>query len=273
MKSIHAIAFGLAAALVVPSAFAQGTQGTTSTEDETVDPSTGTTTPTGQTSSEQTTTTETETTIETESTNTESAPIAPSSPQTSPQTGPGYMGAPAVTTTTTPTDDVGLREIEPTPEPIRVKRGLGINAFGAFGTRDSADKGFGGRVEYVFPLGLSLGASYTVHIEDSHRTAVRPLLAEVGWGFPVGVRGLELRPIFAIGYGFANTNRSPDTDVLPGANQDVNVNANLQGLDIAPSAKVSYLAGPLEVYTMPRYHIFRNGNNWFGVEVGAGARF
>lgn len=266
MKSIHAISLGLAAALVVPSALAQQSEQAQKAQDEETAPAS-----TEQTTTEKTTT-ETEVETETEST------TSPMTTETQPGYGtpsaqPGYTTAPAVTTTTTTTDDVMLREVEPTEPGLKVKRGLGINAFGAFGTRDSADKGFGGRVEYIFPLGLSLGASYTVHIEDGSRTAVRPLLGEIGWAFPVGVKGLELRPIFAIGYGFANTNRNPDTDVLPGANSNVNVNANLQGLDIAPSAKISYLAGPLEVFTMPRYHIFRNGNNWFGVEVGAGARF
>ena len=84
---------------------------------------------------------------------------------------------------------------------------------------------------------------------------------------------LELRPMVGIGYAFISAdtagdiNRPSNTQVTTATGT-----AAASGIDIAPGAKFSYVARALEVYTLPKYH-FISGNNFFGVEVGAGARF
>lgn len=186
--------------------------------------------------------------------------------------GPAYTtGAASTTTTTTVRDDDWSRGRTREPERAHVRPGLGVNVFGAAGTKDTAALGLGGRIEFVLPFGLALGGSYTQNF-NSDRTSVRPLLGEIGVAFPV-VDHLEVRPMVGLGYAFTNTSSSGDS-TNPGANQSATASATVStsGFDVAPGAKISYVGSGLEVFTMPKYH-FISGNNFFGVELGAGARF
>jgi hypothetical protein len=259
MKSIHAFAFGLAATCVVPFAQAQTTtQGATgSTEDTTTAPMTAPTT-TETTGSGATGTSETWGTT-----------TSPTYGPTYGTTAPGYTA----TTTTSTTRDVGAMGEAEDRDERKVRRGLGLNAFGQLGTRGAAMYGAGARIEYVLPMGLSLGGSYQVSWAGDDRTTVRPLLGEVGWTFPI-VRNFEVRPMVGIGYAFASANADTAGDGF-GNDADASAAASVttSGLDVAPGAKISFLPGGVfEVYTLPKYH-FITGRNFVGVELGAGARF
>lgn len=148
----------------------------------------------------------------------------------------------------------------------RLQPGFGLNVFGAAGSKDAAAWGLGGRLELVLPFGLTVGGSYQ---QSFNRTAdeatVRPLLGEVGVAIPVA-RHVEVRPMVGLGYAFVSgTSTNPSTVPVAAA-----------GLDVAPGAKLSFLTGSddaaFEVYTLPKYH-FITGSNFFGMELGAGARF
>ncbi|MBI2391634.1 MAG: hypothetical protein HYV09_18745 [Deltaproteobacteria bacterium] len=185
--------------------------------------------------------------------------------------GPVYTTPPPTTTTTTTTTDYVVSDAERERAGRRVRSGVGLNVFGAAGARDDARIGVGGRVEFVMPFGLALGGSYTLHWNsEPDRTAVRPLLGEIGWAIPV-VNHLEVRPMVGLGYAFAAGNTSRRNDD-PRADNSATVTAFGGGFDVAPGAKVSYVARGFEVYTLPKYH-FITGNNFLGVELGAGARF
>ena len=120
------------------------------------------------------------------------------------------------------------------------------------------------------PFGLAFGGSYSVHYEtEGNRTLVRPLLGEIGWAFAV-VKHLEIRPMVGLGWAFASGQRESFTNEN---GQNVTArSAVTDGFDIAPGAKVSYVARAIEIYTMPKYH-FITGNNFAAIELGAGARF
>ncbi|MGZ3453290.1 MAG: hypothetical protein ACXWUG_17000 [Polyangiales bacterium] len=154
-------------------------------------------------------------------------------------------------------------------EHAHVRRGLGINAIGSVGFREDARWGLGGRVEYVFPFGLSLGGSYQVHwVSEGDTTEVRPLLGEIGWAF-APVNHLEIRPIVGLGWAFVASERSTFTN---DAGQTVTGRATVgEGFDFAPGAKISFVAGMLEIFTLPKYHVI-TGNNFAAIEVGAGVR-
>lgn len=150
-----------------------------------------------------------------------------------------------------------------------VRRGLGLNAIGSVGFREDARWGVGGRVEYVFGFGLTLGGSYQVHwVSEGDTTAVRPLLGEIGWAF-APVRHLEVRPIIGLGRAFADAERATYTNEQ---GQNVTTRAAISsGFDFAPGAKISFIEGPLEIFTLPKYHVI-SGNNFAAIELGAGVR-
>jgi hypothetical protein len=150
----------------------------------------------------------------------------------------------------------------------RLQPGFGLNVFGAAGSKDAAAWGLGARLELVMPFGLVVGGSYQ---QSFNRTAdeatVRPLLGEVGVAIPVA-RHVEVRPMVGLGYAFVTSSgTNTNTSSVPVA---------AAGLDVAPGAKLSFLLGEdaaaFEVYTLPKYH-FITGSNFFGMELGAGARF
>lgn len=269
MKSITSLALGLAAALAVPMAMADDTtkSKTTSSTSTTTDTSVTGTDPT--TSRDATDGTTTSTGVDTSTT---------AAPLTTDSLGPsnrGYGGGPttaATTTTTTTTNDYYVHEKE-NEEHRHVRSGLGLNVFGTAGDQENARFGLGGRLEYVTKIGLAFGGSYTQHFTSSaDRTAVRPLLAEVGWAIPV-INHIEVRPMVGLGYAFVSTNSTGDVN-RPSNSQTTATNTSVSagGLDVAPGAKVSYVARGFEVFTMPKYHII-SGNNFMGLELGAGARF
>jgi hypothetical protein len=148
----------------------------------------------------------------------------------------------------------------------RLQPGFGLNVFGAAGAKDAAAWGLGARLELVMPFGLTVGGSYQQSFNRSADEAtVRPLLGEVGVAIPVA-RHVEVRPMVGLGYAFVS-GTSTNANTVPVA---------AAGLDVAPGAKLSFLPGSdeaaFEVYTLPKYH-FITGSNFFGMELGAGARF
>lgn len=218
-------------------------------------------------------------------------PVAPPPPEpaTEPAPPPEGLGGgpveqepmpPPAPTTTTMTQTTVVTDEPAMAAPVekrgpRIRRGFGINGFGSFGARDDARWGLGGRIEYVTRIGLAVGGSYVVHWEsEGDRTQVRPLLGEIGWSIPIAPN-LELRPMVGIGVAFLRRESATYTN-----DQGQTVTANVvtnNGFDVAPGAKLSYMASILEIYTMPKYHFINgsqvSGNNFFGLELGAGARF
>ncbi len=263
MKSIPGIALGLAALFAVPVALADDSTKTKST----------TTTSTSSTS-EGATSTETDSPTGTTPTTTESTTTTTT--DESVQTGTyGYGGGPATTTatTTTTTNDYYVHDPVKEDDGRHVRSGLGLNVFGAAGANEDARLGVGGRLEYVTRIGLTLGGSYTQHFNnEADRTAIRPLLGEVGWSIPV-VKHLEVRPMVGLGYAFASVTNAGDVN-RPSNSQTTSATTtvNTGGVDVAPGAKISYVARSLEIFTLPKYH-FISGNNFAGIELGAGARF
>lgn len=269
-KSIFGYALGLAAALAAPAVLAgddtMKSKSTTTTEtQQTTD---DTSTQSGQSGTTGTTSTEVETETETKSEG--YAPGTYNQPGAY-GGGPVYTTPPPTTTTTTTTTDYVVSDAKREREERRVRSGVGLNVFGAAGARDEARVGAGARIEFVMPFGLTLGGSYTLNwTSERDRTAVRPLLGEVGWAIPV-VNHLEVRPMVGLGYAFAAGDTSR-TNNDPRAENSATATVFGGGFDVAPGAKVSYVARGFEVFTMPKYH-FITGNNFFGVELGAGARF
>lgn len=262
MKSITGFALGLAALVAVPMAMAD--------DDTTMSKSTTTTTSSGD-STMTGTKTETETSTETEGSTTKTKE---STITTAPATPYAYGGGPVTTTTSTTTSDYYVHDPKKDDEGRHVRSGLGLNVFGTAGAADQARWGVGGRIEYVTRIGLTLGGSYTQHFtSERDRTAVRPLLGEIGWAIPV-VNHLEIRPMVGLGYAFASATTDTDTNNTGTSNQVATTSgtASAAGFDVAPGAKVSYVARMFELYTMPKYH-FISGNNFAGIELGAGARF
>lgn len=213
----------------------------------------------------------------TTTTTTEETTVAAPAPEPT-ETPVAMSNAPAMTatstTTTTERDEIKWEEGRRDRRP-HVKHGIGLNVFGAAGSKDAAAWGLGGRVEFVLPLGLTLGASYQQSFRgtDGNKTSVRPLLGEIGLALPVGTM-VEVRPMVGLGYAFVSTNA--DTNDTANGNQAANASVATAGFDVAPGAKISFLPGvdgaAFELYTLPKYH-FISGTNFFGVEVGAGARF
>jgi hypothetical protein len=238
------LAFGLAALLAVPAAFADDQPTTESTSTST------------------TTTTQT----------TDPAYAAPADPT---YTAPATGTAMTTTTTSTERDEVRMGEVEREDRRPRVNPGIGLNVFGAAGTKDAAAWGLGGRVEFVMPFGLTLGGSYQQSFRgtDGQKTSVRPLLGEIGIAIPVA-RFVEVRPMVGLGYAFVST--SSDSNNTGDNNQNASAAVATAGFDVAPGAKISFLPGTrgaaFEIYTLPKYH-FISGTNFLGVELGAGARF
>ncbi len=157
-----------------------------------------------------------------------------------------------------------------------VQGGLGLNAFGAAGSRDSTKLGFGGRVEVVVPLGpvgLALGGSFTQFYGGAgssfDQTRIRPLLGEAGIAF-AAARGFEIRPMIGVGYTWVDVSTSGTADTQNGQAAGTIVSS---GFDLAPGAKLSLVAGGLEVFALPKYNFLRGGPDFLAVEVGAGARF
>lgn len=270
MKTITGFALGLAASLAVPSVFADehDTKAKSTTTTTTTTDSTMTTEPTPPPATDTSGTTTTGTT-------TESIDATGGGPRTETAAPYGYTAPTTATaTTTTTTSDYYVREEPVAPKRPHVRRGLGLNVFGTAGTKDSARLGLGGRIEYVLPFGLAIGGSYTTHAtSEFDRTGVRPLLAEAGWSIPI-VNHLEVRPMVGLGYAFATVSTDSNQSQAVTANQSIQASgqAFAGGLDVAPGAKISYVARSIEIFTMPKYH-FITGNNFLGVEVGAGARF
>jgi hypothetical protein len=261
---------GLVAALAVPTAFAD------ETETKTKSTTTTTTTDSTMTTEPAPPTTDTSgTTTPPTGTTTETQPVLPRTPTAETGTTYGYTPpAAATTTTTTTSSDYYVREEPVAARRPHVRSGVGLNAFGQVGTKDSARLGWGGRVEFVLPFGLSLGGSYQVsYTSDFDKTGVRPLLGEAGWAIPVGYH-VEVRPMVGIGYAFATVSRDTNQSQPVTANQTIQASgtAFAGGFDVAPGAKLSYVGGGFEIYTMPKYH-FITEHNFLGVEVGAGARF
>ena len=160
----------------------------------------------------------------------------------------------AATTTTTTTDDFYIHEAKRDDKRARVRSGVGLNAFGAAGSKDTARLGVGGRLEFVMPFGLTFGASYTQHFtSEADRTAVRPLLGEIGWTFAV-VRHVEVRPMVGLGYAFATGRNTSDTDNTGSSNQVASATGSTaaSGFDVAPGAKVSFVDRSYEVFTQPK---------------------
>jgi hypothetical protein len=208
---------------------------------------------------------------ETETTTTETTTTYTTPPQP-------VSNAPAMNTTTSSTvterDEVSLVDLEHDKKP-RLRPGFGLNVFGAAGTKDAAAWGLGGRLEFVMPFGLTIGGSYQQSFNrTSDKTSVRPLLGEIGVAIPVA-RVVDVRPMVGLGSAFVST--SGDTTVNAGGDGQVsNATVATAGFADAPGAKHSYPPGgdapAYEVYTMPTYH-FISGSNFFGMELGAGARF
>jgi hypothetical protein len=180
---------------------------------------------------------------------------------------------PVATSSSTTTD---LRDTDVRDERPKVKPGVGLNIIGVAGAREEAQLGFGGRLEFITPIGLTLGGSYTQHYSnetpsgDVERTKVRPLLGEVGVALPAA-RDIELRPIIGVGYAFVSGSSSGTGD--PGdKNASASATVATSGFDVAPGAKLSYLNSGFEVFTLPKYHINKD-LNFFALELGAGARF
>lgn len=157
-----------------------------------------------------------------------------------------------------------------------VKGGLGLNVFGAAGSRDSTKLGVGGRVEVVVPLGavgLAVGGSFTQFYGgagDSYdQTRIRPLLGEAGVAL-AATRGFEIRPMIGIGYTWVDVSTN-------GTANDQNARATgsivTSGFDVAPGAKFSFVGGGFEVFALPKYNVMRGGPDFLAVEVGGGARF
>jgi hypothetical protein len=271
MKSITGFALGLAAVLAVPAVFADNTYKSDTKVKSSSTTSTDTTSTTG-TTTESATSTDSDmssTPTTTESTTTTS--------DGSMATGTyGYGGGPTTTTTattTTTSNDYYVHDPVKDDDHRHVRSGLGLNVMGTAGTQENARLGLGGRLEYVTKIGLTLGGSFTQHFtSEADRTAIRPLLGEVGWAIPV-VDHLEVRPMVGLGYAFASATRAGDVN-RPSDSQNTNASTtvNAGGVDIAPGAKVSYVARSLEIFTMPKYH-FISGSNFAGIELGAGARF
>jgi hypothetical protein len=241
MKSNFAFALGLAVAAVAPTVLADEATSTTTTTEQT--------------------------TVETP------AP-APTDPPMTTSNAPA-METTTMTTTTTERDEVVFDDHDRKERRPHVKHGIGLNVFGAAGSKDAAAWGLGGRVEFVLPLGITLGASYQQSFRgtDGNKTSVRPLLGEIGWSLPVG-RMVEVRPMVGLGYAFVSTNA--DTNDTANGNQSANASVATAGFDVAPGAKISFLPGvdgaAFELYTLPKYH-FISGTNFAGIELGAGARF
>jgi hypothetical protein len=258
MKSITGFAIGLAAALAVPMAMAD-------------DDTTKKTTTSSTTTSTDSSTTATDTTMSTDTTVT-----TPTTGETYSASGTAYYGGGPTTTTTatttTTTNDYYVHEVKESDH-RHVRSGLGLNVFGTAGDQENARFGLGGRLEYVTKIGLAFGGSYTQHFTSSaDRTAVRPLLAEVGWAIPV-VNHLEVRPMVGLGYAFIQSTTTGDVNRPSDSSTTATTTmVNAGGVDVAPGAKVSYVARGFEVFTQPKYH-FISGNNFAGLELGAGARF
>lgn len=260
MKSITALSMALAALCAVPAAFADDQTSTSTTTTQTAP--NGTAAAVGDDGSTTYTVQPPPTTY------TVQPPVVTSN-------------APAVTTTTSTTtahDEVERRDIEDRDRRPRVRPGFGLNVFGTLGSTNDANYGLGGRVEFVMPFGLTLGGSYTQHwTNDSNRSALRPLLGEIGVAIPV-VKGFEIRPMVGLGYAFVSSSGTTNTNNTGTANQTQtsSVSVATAGFDVAPGAKISWLPGTdgaaFEVYTLPKYH-FISGENFFGIELGAGARF
>jgi hypothetical protein len=269
MKSITGFALGLAAVLAVPVAFADN-----HTSDTKVKSSSTTSTDTTSTTTESETSTDVDTSSPT--TTSESATTTLPAADTTATGTYGYGGGPTTTTTattTTTTNDYYVHDPVKDDDHRHVRSGLGLNVFGTGGTQENARLGLGGRLEYVTKFGLTLGGSFTQHFtSEADRTAIRPLLGEVGWAIPV-VDHLEVRPMVGLGYAFASATRTGDVN-RPSDSQSTaaTTTVNAGGVDIAPGAKISYVARSLEVFTMPKYH-FISGSNFAGIELGAGARF
>jgi hypothetical protein len=247
MKSVTtALTVGLAVALAVPMAFADDDTTTTTTTTTTAE-ETGTTTP-----------------------------PATSPPPAEPGSGPYVVAVPITESTETRTDTVVVKEDR--DDRVKVHSGIGLNVMGAAGSSDATKLGVGGRLEVVLPFALTLGASYTQYFANNpgspvdHQSAFRPLLGEVGVALPVA-RVIEVRPMLGIGYAFVTT--SGDTaNTGTGQNSTASGGGSIHtaGFDVAPGAKVSYVNHGLELFTLPKYHIIKD-ENFFGLEVGAGARF
>jgi hypothetical protein len=173
------------------------------------------------------------------------------------------------TTTTVVNDETSVEARE---ERSRLESGVGLEIIGVAGTTNESRLGVGGRLEYVTPFGLTLGGSFTQHFNtaggDAEKSAVRPLLAEVGLALPIAPR-VELRPMVGVGYAFVNT-QSSGTDTASGRAASASIAAS--GFDVAPGAKLSFGGRGLQVYTMPKYH-FINDMSFAAFEVGAGLRF
>ncbi|MGZ3418140.1 MAG: hypothetical protein ACXWUG_00785 [Polyangiales bacterium] len=150
-----------------------------------------------------------------------------------------------------------------------LRPGVAVNLFGAGGSKDEAAWGLGGRLEYVTPFGMSVGASYQHSFNrTTDKRSVRPLLGEIGMAIAVA-RVVELRPLVGLGYAFVTNDTGP-------VSTTTGQRAVSAGLDIAPGAKISFLPGneaaAFELYTLPKLH-FIDGSNFYGMELGAGARF
>jgi hypothetical protein len=192
----------------------------------------------------------------------------------------GYV-APSNTTSTTETrnattssttivsDEDAYEDRDDRP---RVSPGIGLEVIGVAGTTEESRLGVGGRLEFVTRLGLTLGGSFTQHFNttsgDAEKTAVRPLLGEVGWAIPIASR-VEIRPMVGIGYAFVNTQSSGSSNTNASA---ASGSIATSGFDVAPGAKVSFGGNGLQVYTMPKYHIIKD-TSFGALEVGAGLRF
>jgi type IV secretory pathway VirB10-like protein len=285
MKTMTTIALALAGALMVPAALADN-EGTPQPKSKCVPPvgeqcpQTKKAAPKQNKAKEAPVEPETSAAEPTQETSTPSTPEAePNAPPTTPpeavgggpvETEPMQPMPPAPVATQPPMTSETVQTTTVVEEEHRhVRRGIGINAIGSVGFREDARWGLGGRVEYVFGFGLSLGGSYQVHwVSEGDTTAVRPLLGEIGWAF-APVRFLEVRPIIGLGRAFADAERATYTN---DQGQNVTTRAAISsGFDFAPGVKLSMVAGPLEIFTLPKYHVI-SGNNFAAIELGAGVR-
>jgi len=203
--------------------------------------------------------------------------VAPASADTTTTTtAPGYYApAPApgttVSTTTTHHDyEATTTNEDHTP---RVHSGVGLDVLGVVGGTDESRLGVGGRLEFVFPFGLTLGGSFTQHFNtngnnDITRTQVRPLLGEIGFAVPVAYN-VEINPMVGIGYAWVDVSTNGTSN-----SQQTNSNANVatSNFDVAPGVKISYIANGFEVFAQPKYHVIKD-LNFFAMEAGVGARF
>lgn len=211
----------------------------------------------------------------TSSTTTTAAP-AQAAPTTYTVAPPVVTAQPAATSTTVVNHDKDNGEIQHEDDTPRVKSGVGLGLIGVLGTTDQSRLGVGGRLEFITPIGLTIGGSYTQHFGGNNgnvdqTTSVRPLLGEIGMALPVA-RHVEIRPMLGLGYAFVNTS-STGNGAKPGDNGgSATASVAASGFDAAPGVKVSYMASGLEVFTMPKYHVIKD-LNFFALEVGAGARF